>query len=229
MVIVAGGEGRRLDPFTRVLPKALLPIEDKTMIELIMEKFSQWGFDEFYLLLNKKGSIIKAYLEARDLPYRIHYIWEPKLLGTAGGLGLLPEHIAAPFFVTYCDIMVNANYNEFLDQHLAQENALTLIGSEKKYHIPYGILELGQGNRVERIKEKPQIEFVINSGVYCLSRQGLAHIPPNRKWHMTDLIAELQEGNSRVGCFKIGESGYFDVGQWDEFNKNQDFLGRTLK
>jgi hypothetical protein len=162
LIIMAGGKGTRLDPFTKILPKPLIPIGDKPIIEIIMDRFSEFGIDDFYITINYKGEMIKSYFNSEESRYNIHYISESNSLGTAGSLKLLPRDIAETFIVSNCDIIVDANYYDVLKFHTSNNNSLTILGSIQHYVIPYGVLKFKEEGAVEEIIEKPEYDFTIN-------------------------------------------------------------------
>ena len=220
VVIMAGGTGTRLDPFTRILPKPLIPIGDKAAIEVIMDRFYKIGTNKFYLTLNYKGEMIKSYFDNLQVEYKINYIYEKKFLGTAGSLKFLPNTIKGTFIVTNCDIIAVADYYDVLNLHLKNKNLLTIIGAFQHYVIPYGIIKFKEKGEVLEIAEKPEYDFTINTGVYLLQPEVLNFIPSNKKFDMTDLINMLLENKHKVGVYPISEKSYIDIGQWKEYKKN---------
>ncbi|MFA6290432.1 MAG: sugar phosphate nucleotidyltransferase, partial [Victivallales bacterium] len=137
VVIMAGGKGTRLDPFTKILPKPLIPIGDKSIIEIIIGKFVEYDVDSFYISLNHKSKIIKSYFEELSPSYRIKYLYEDKPLGTAGCLKQLENCFSGSFIMTNCDIIIEADYNEVLNHHEKEDNDITLVASLKHFNIPY--------------------------------------------------------------------------------------------
>ena len=135
---MAGGKGSRLEPFTNILPKPLVPLNDKTVVENIIDQFLIYGIKNFYLSLNYKSKIIKAYFSDLVKDYKIKYIDENKPLGTIGSLTLLPSNINSTFFLTNCDIIVKADYNDLYKYHKDNKNDLTIIVSTKEIVVPYG-------------------------------------------------------------------------------------------
>jgi dTDP-glucose pyrophosphorylase len=219
VVIMAGGKGTRLDPFTKILPKPLIPIGEKTVIEVIIDAFRDWGIAHFYVSVNHKSKIIKSYFEELNPPYTIEYIDEEIPLGTAGGLRKLIGRMDGSFLVTNCDVIIKVDCRELVRHHHSNQNDLTLVASLKNYHIPYGICEIQNGGTLARITEKPEYSFLVNTGMYLLKPEILNLIPPGECFHMTQLIDRLRETGGKVGVFPIGEDSWLDTGEWAEYQK----------
>lgn len=148
VVIMAGGRGSRLDPITRIIPKPLLPIGDKPMLDLIMESFVKCGFSDFLISVNYRKDFIKTWLAERsDLPFSVACVEEEAFLGTAGSLALMKEFLKETFFVSNCDILVDVNYTSALEFHRDNGYAFTVVGALKKVNVPYGVIHL-RGGRV---------------------------------------------------------------------------------
>ncbi|MCD4658155.1 MAG: nucleotidyltransferase family protein [Planctomycetes bacterium] len=229
VVIMAGGKGSRLEPFTKILPKPLIPVGDKAIIDHIMDEFKGYGIDEFYFTLNYKSEMIKAYFSngnKKDL--KLHFIDEPEFLGTAGSLSLLSTEIAEDFFVTNCDIMVKADYAEVIDFHKKNKAMLTVISSLQHFKIPYGVIDFEKDGRIVKIVEKPENSITINTGVYVMNRKCLNFIPKNESYNMTNLIYRLISEGKTVQMYPVNESEYVDIGQWEQYtqviDKIQGFL-----
>ncbi len=213
VVIMAGGEGTRLKPLTNILPKPLIPIFDKTIIEDIMDQFVKAGCNEFHISLNYKADMIRNYLQNLNNPsYQIQYFEENKPLGTAGSLHLLAGKISSTFFVTNCDIIIKQNLDEVYKYHKENKNDITLIAALKHYQIPYGTIESGIDGILTSLSEKPELIFKINSGVYILEPSMLNLIPQNEFFHITDLILKIKNRKGRVGIFPISENSWQDYG-----------------
>ncbi len=219
VVIMAGGKGTRLDPFTRILPKPLIPIGDKPIIELIMDKFHEHGTKEFYVTLNHKSKMIKAYFEEFKKQYNVKYIDEDIPLGTAGGLKYLPENIAGPIFVSNSDVLIQEDYGKILKYHKKSKSNITIVASVKNYDIPYGICEIESGGLLKLIKEKPCVSFLVNTGMYVIDSVVLSIIPEGQSYHMTQLINDIKGGNGRVTVYPISENAWMDVGEWEKYGE----------
>jgi GTP:adenosylcobinamide-phosphate guanylyltransferase len=156
VVIMAGGKGTRLEPFTRVLPKPLIPVGDKPVIDHIIDRFRVYGISEFYLTIHHMSKIMRAYFEEKEPDYSIGFAEEDKPRGTAGSLKLLADKLNKPFFVSNCDIIIEADYADLYRFHMQNKHDITLVASAKQFNIPYGICELNGSGSLERIKEKPE-------------------------------------------------------------------------
>ena len=224
VVIMAGGRGTRLEPFTRVLPKPLVPVKDKPIIEHIIEKFTDVGVKKFFITVNYKSRILKSYFQELQPNYSIKFIDELKPLGTAGGLKFLKDKIKSPILVTNCDIIVNADYNDIYNFHKKNKFDLTLVASAKEYVVPYGICQLNKSGHLLKIQEKPKYNFLANTGLYVVNPKLLSIIPKNKLYHMTDLIKGVRKRKMRIGVYPVNDEEWFDIGQWTEYRKTIEKL-----
>lgn len=216
-VIIAGGFGTRLAPFTKVLPKPLIPIGDKPILEHIMDRFQGFGVDKFFLSVNYKANMIKAYFSEADRAETIHYVQEEKPLGTAGSLSLLKGKLLRDFFVSNCDILVDADYGDMLDFHQHNENAITMVCSMKHSRIPYGVVEINKGGTLKSLHEKPEYDHLVNTGMYIVSPAMLALVPDGKFFHFTDLIEKAKELGHKIGVYPITEGAWVDIGQLEDY------------
>ncbi len=219
VVIMAGGKGTRMAPFTNVLPKPLIPVQDKTIMERIIEQFTAFGAVKFYFTLNYKGKMIEAYFESIDREYEIVYLWEKNFQGTAASLTLAAAQIEDTFIVSNCDIIVRADYADVLEFHRHNKAMLTTLSSIQHHQIPYGVVEFSKGGRITRIVEKPEYTHPVNTGVYILDKRTLDYIPRDRLFHMTHLIEALIAAGQPVFTYPVNESDYIDIGQWSEYKQ----------
>jgi dTDP-glucose pyrophosphorylase len=226
VVIMAGGQGTRLAPFTSVLPKPLIPVGDRTVIEIIIDQFLPYGLDRFHLSINYKSKILKSFFEELAPSYSVSYMEEKEPRGTAGSLRALYSSAPENLIVTNCDIVIQADYAELVAFHADNNYDLTLVASLKDYHIPYGVCELEKGGSLARITEKPQYSFLVNTGMYVVRRDRLDLIPQETRCDMTDFIAQVKETGGRIGVFPIGANAWIDTGEWTEYRKALDSLGR---
>lgn len=219
IVIMAGGQGTRMDPFTKVMPKPLIPIQDKTILEVIMETFSIYTDSTYFLSLNYKSEMIKAYFNGTSHPYKLEYVIEKDFFGTAGSIKLLANRLSGDFIVSNCDVIVKANYIEVLEMHRKSNAVLTILSSVQHHRVPYGVVEYGKGGQVEAVQEKPEYTMTINTGVYVLNERAIQYIPENSHYNMTDLINTLILEKETVQMYPVNENDFLDIGQWDEYRK----------
>lgn len=223
VIIMAGGLGTRLKPLTNVLPKPLIPINEKTLIEDIFKRFHNHGCNTFHISVNYKAEFIEYYLRQQNLPYTLNFFKEDKPMGTAGSLSLLKGKINSTFFVTNCDILIDQDYSEVLKYHQDNKNEITLVAVLKHYPIAYGTIDTGENGLLEKLVEKPELTFKINSGMYILEPHLLNEIPTTELFHITYLIEKVKERNGRVGVFPISEKSWIDIGNWEEYFKNYNY------
>ena len=219
VVIMAGGLGTRLKPITNIIPKPLIPINEKTILETILDQFKGIGCTKYYLSVNYKSEIIEYYLNNLEEKYDVTFLKEDKPLGTIGSVSLLKGKIDKPFFVSNCDIIVDQDYRDVFDYHKNNKNDITIVTAIKSFHIPYGVIETGDNGLMKGISEKPDMSYMINTGVYLLEPQLIDEIPDNTFYHITDLIEKVREKGGRVGCFPVSEKSWTDIGDWNEYIK----------
>jgi len=216
VVIMAGGQGTRLDPFTRILPKPMIPLRDKPIIEVIMEKFHRQGLSRFILCLGYKAEIIRLYFNGDSRPYKIDFVQEDSPLGTAGALSLLAGCLEETFLLTNCDIIVEMDYAHLLQYHREQQNTITIVGALKEFVVPYGVLRME--DNTFRIEEKPNFHFLVNTGVYVLEPAVLPLVPRGKRFDMPELIHAAQDQSFKIGVYPH-HGRWFDIGQWEEYQQ----------
>lgn len=217
IIIMAGGKGTRLKPFTDVFPKPLVPIQEKPIMDWIITEFQKFGAQHFAGTLNYKGKMIEAYYNSIPKNYSLEFVWEEDFYGTAGSLVLLKDKIQSTFIVSNCDIIVKANYAKVLAFHRKNKSMMTVISSMQHHKIPYGVMEFENGGKVKAINEKPEYTFPINTGVYILEKECLDYIPENSFFHITHLMEKLISHHKNVYTYPVNESDYIDIGQWEEY------------
>ena len=216
VVIMAGGLGTRLYPYTKILPKPLIPIGDTPIIERIIDKFREYSVENFYLTVNYKKNMIKSYFNDLEKDYNVYYVDEDKPLGTGGSLSLLKGKIKQTFFVSNCDILIDAEYDKILRHHKESGNKVTIVSSIKNFTIPYGVFKLNNEGCIKEIQEKPEYSYLINTGMYVLEPEVLNDIPENKFYNLPDIIEKYMKDNVKVGVYPISESSWMDMGQISE-------------
>ena len=219
VVIMAGGKGARLKPLTNVIPKPLIPVGNKTILEMIMDQFEEIGCSNFYMSLNYKADMIKYYLSQLDHKYDIEFFQEDKPLGTIGSVSLLKGKITTPFFVTNCDSINEQDYRDVYDYHVNNHNELTIVTMIKSFKMPYGVIETGEDGLMTDLKEKPEQTYQVNTGVYILNPELINEIPEGQFFHITQLMDRVKSRGGRVGCFPVSEESWHDMGEWSVYLK----------
>lgn len=224
VVIMAGGKGTRLYPYTKILPKPLIPIGDIPIMERIINEFRKFGVKDFHATVNYRKSMIKSYFSDNITDYHLNYVEEDKPLGTAGSLTLLTEELHTPFIVTNCDILIHANYGDIYRYHLETENELTIVTALKNIVVPYGVIHSSENGRIHSMEEKPKLSYFVNTGMYILSPGLLQEIPGNTFFHMTDLADKLLQEGRKVGMYPISEDSFLDMGEFEEMHRMEEKL-----
>ncbi len=219
VVIMAGGQGTRLKPLTNVIPKPLIPIGEKTILEEIMDRFENIGCKEFYISVNYKAEILEYYIQNCEHKYNFTVFKEDKPLGTIGSVSLLKDKIKTPFFVSNCDIIIDQDLRDVYEYHINNKNDITIISALKTYDIPYGVMETTADGLLSEIKEKPTLNYKINTGIYILQPELIFEIPEGEFYHITHLMEKVMQQGGRVGCFPISENSWTDIGEWNEYKK----------
>lgn len=218
IIIMAGGKGVRLQPITNIIPKPLIPLNDKPIVEVIMDKFEEKGFKKFFMSINYKKELIKSYFsENEKYSDKLEFIEEKEFYGTAGSLSVLKNKINNTFFVSNCDIIANFDYIEALKYHKKNKYNFTIIGAIQKINVPYGVIKFEEDS-FRTIEEKPEYNFIVNTGIYILEPDTLDYIPENSIFHMTDLIKELKDNGKNIGVYTI-QKKWTDIGNWDDLKK----------
>ena len=219
VVIMAGGKGTRLMPITNVIPKPLVPVGDKTILEVIMDQFEGIGCKKFYMSVNYKADMMQFYLSQLDHKYDIEFFMEDKPLGTIGSVSFLKGKISTPFFVSNCDSINDQDYRDVYDYHLHNNNDLTIVTMIKSFRIPYGVIETGEDGIMTDLREKPELNYQVNTGVYLLNPECIDEIPEREFFHITHLMEKIKARGGRVGCFPVSEGAWHDMGEWPEYLK----------
>lgn len=225
LVMMAGGKGTRLYPYTKILPKPLIPIGDITISERIINNFTRYGCRKVWMVLNYKGSMIRSYYQDLEKDYSIDYVEESEFLGTGGGLSLLKGKVDSTVFVSNCDILVNADLECIYKTHKKNNNKITLVCVMKNMQIPYGVINLDSNGNIESMTEKPKFSFLTNTGVYVLEPEVIENIEDNKFIHLPDIVQQYMDAGEKVGVFPISENAWMDMGQIGEMEAMVKKLG----
>lgn len=225
VVMMAGGLGTRLSPYTNILPKPLIPVGDFPIAEHIINRFHTYGCNQFYMIVNYKRNMIKAYFDDLQKDYRLEFIEEERVLGTGGGISLLKGKIKDTFILTNCDIMIDDDLSKTYRQHVESGNVITVVCSLKNFTIPYGVVNIGKDGAIESMQEKPNMSFFANTGCYFVEPEVIEDLILNEPVDFPTIIETYMAKGEKVGIYPISEEAWLDMGQFDELEKMKERLG----
>jgi dTDP-glucose pyrophosphorylase len=222
-VIMAGGRGLRMQPLTDSIPKPLLKVGDKPIMEHNLDRLSLFGIDDFWVSVKYLGKQIESYFGSGKLKnISIEYIWENEPLGTIGAVSLIDNFKHDFILLTNSDLLTNIDYEQFFLEFINKEADLAVLTIPYQVNIPYAVLETKDG-QVKSFKEKPTYTYYSNGGIYLMKREMLHFIPKGKFYNATDLMEYLIQKNYKVISFPF--SGYWlDVGKHEDFEKAQSDL-----
>lgn len=223
VVVMAGGLGKRLEELTRDVPKPMLKVGSRPLLETILRSFAAAGFRQFYLAVNYKADQIERHFgDGAALGVEIRYLREQKRMGTAGALSLLPEPPGEPFIVTNADLLTREDHALMLERHIASGAAATMAVREYEMQVPFGVVTERDGE-IESIEEKPVQRFVVSAGMYVLSPELLKLVPADQFFDMPSLFDAAARNGLRTRTHQI--SGYWlDIGRMPDYERaNLDF------
>ena len=216
VLLMAGGYGKRLMPFTKNTPKPLLKIKDKTILERIIENLFDNGFRKFYISTHYKSKMIKDYFgDGKKWNVSIDYIYEKTPLGTAGAIGHISKKIDNSLIVMNCDILSNVNFEELLDSHLKSKAQATICTATHNIQIPYGVIKSKKGT-LETINEKPTHSFYVSAGIYVLNKSMVSKFKKNKKINMPEFLTNQIKNKRKINVFPIHEF-WLDIGHLRDF------------
>ena len=216
VVIMAGGLGTRLYPYTKILPKPLIPVGEKPIIEHIIDHFKAFGCNDYKIIVNHKKNMIKAYFNELNKDYNVDFADEEVFLGTGGGLALLKDKVKGPFFLTNCDVLIEADYNEIYKFHQKNGNLITVVCALKHVTIPYGVFNLNGEGEIESVTEKPTFNFLTNTGMYLVDGRIIEELEENKVISFPEIMENYRAKGFKVGVFPVSEDSWMDMGQLEE-------------
>ena len=217
-VILAGGRGTRLRPYTVSLPKPLMPIDDLPILEIIVRQLASHGFDHVTLAVNHQAELLKAYFQdGSRWNLRIDYSLETEPLGTMGPLRLIGD-LPEDFLVMNGDILTNLDYASFLERHLTEARLFTIAAAAREQKIDYGVLHMGGDQNLRGFDEKPCIPYLVSMGIYCVNRRVLDFIPADKPFGFDQLVLDLLANSQPIRVEP--HAGYWlDIGRPDDYQK----------
>lgn len=218
IVIMAGGLGERMRPLTDNIPKPMLTVGGKPILEIIIDGFIKSGFSNFLISVNYKSEVIKEYFgNGSKKGIFIKYIDENKKLGTAGAISLMGDYIKSPFFIINGDILTNIDYEKMLDNHVISNSEVTIALKEYSVKVPYGVVNFNKGE-ITSIVEKPEQNFFINGGIYVASEEIILEIPKDEYFDMPSLLNKIMKKKKRIGAYPIKDY-WLDIGRPADYHK----------
>jgi len=223
VILMVGGLGERLRPLTKSLPKPMLSVGGRPILQTIIESLVEHGFVKATLCLGYKSEKIKDFFgDGSKFNIEIDYILEDKRMGTAGALDLIADEITDPFILMNGDLLTNINFSNLIDFHINTKASVTMCIKEKEFQVPYGVIEIDD-ERIISINEKPVQSLFINAGIYVLDPDVMKFIPNNKFYDMNSLITRIIEEDKLVSPFPITEY-WIDIGRFEEYEKaNEEF------
>ncbi|MEE3392717.1 MAG: sugar phosphate nucleotidyltransferase [Lachnospiraceae bacterium] len=230
VAVMAGGRGTRLYPYTKVLPKPLVPlVGEKPMIETIMDRFHDYGPDNFYMIVNYKKEMIIDYFRDADLDYQVHFAEEKIPLGTGGGLYMLRDKIKDTFCLTNCDIILQENLSEIYEFHKESGNLITMITSLMSIDVPYGVIKVDDRQQIVDMIEKPTYLVLVNIGIYFIEPEVFDLIEDNVYIDFPSVIDKVKKAGRPVGIYPITDDMWMDMGQVSSYEHAKEVLQMKLK
>lgn len=215
-VVLAGGKGRRLEPYTRIIPKPLMPIGEKPILEIILRQMRRAGIREVTLTVGYLADLMRLFFQdGSRLGLKIEYVQEKKPLGTSGPLANV-EGLDDTFLVTNGDVLTTLDFADLIAFHKAQGSIATIATHKRKVEINLGVVELDKDSQVQNYHEKPSIEYLVSMGVYVFEPRILDYIPKDEYLDFPDLVLKLVAAGEKV-------SGYVFRGYWEDLGNPADY------
>ena len=231
-VILAGGKGTRLAPYTRVFPKPMLPIGDKAILEILLMQMKKAGINEVILTVGHLAGLMRAFFQdGEHLGLKIHYSYEEEPLGTAGPLSLI-DGLDDTFIVANGDVLTTLKIDELVAFHKEKKAVATIASHQRKVHIDLGVLETQQDDYITGYIEKPDIDYRVSMGLYVFEPKAIDYIPRGKYLDFPDLVRKLIAADEKVAAYPFTEY-WKDLGRPDDYEQasidfeqmREEFLG----
>lgn len=218
-VILAGGKGTRLKPYTTVFPKPLMPIGSEPILEIVVKQLKSCGFNEITMAVGHLAELIKVFFNnGNNHDIKINYYREKKPLGTAGPLAQMKDEIDDNFLMMNGDILTNLDFSRLIEHHQKNGAIATISLKKKRVPIDFGVVELNNDENIVGYSEKPQIEYLVSMGIYAFSPRIMEFIPPDEYLDIPDLIIKLIEAGEKVNGY-VYDGYWLDIGRPDDYEK----------
>jgi NDP-sugar pyrophosphorylase family protein len=217
-IVLAGGRGTRLAPYTSVLPKPLMPVGDRSILEVVVEQLEEAGIVDIHFCVGYLGHLIQAVFENRENGHvNITYVRERNALGTAGPLRLV-DNLESTFLVMNGDVLTTIDYRALVSFHREHGNALTIATPERSIMLDYGMLHLDEASRVRGYNEKPTISSPVSMGIYIMEPSVIEHIPEHGSFDFPDLVHALLDAGEPIGAY-LHKGLWFDIGRQEDYER----------
>jgi len=222
-VILAGGKGTRLRPFTMTIPKPLLPLGDVPIVEIVIRQLAAGGFDRIILTLGHMAPLFSTLLgDGKRLGVDVQYCYEETPLGTAGPLRLI-ENLSDPFLVMNGDLLTTISFRDLILHHRTMGAVATIASSCREVYIDYGVVDANERGMLAGYREKPTLDYQVSMGINVLSREALDFIPADTRFDMPELMLTLMRAGHDVACYQT-HCYWQDIGRFDDYQRaSEDF------
>ena len=220
LVIMAGGLGLRMLDLTKKIPKPLLPIDNQTLLSKVIMNFQKISkLDVIYISTNYKKKLIRDYIKKNFKDKKINIFSEKKPMGTIGSLTLVKSKIKNNFLVSNCDVLVDTDFNDALEFHIENKNSITIFATIRNTILPYGVITPNKKGELKEMNEKPDIQSLINCGVYLFNKKVIKEIPQNSFFDINHLISKLIQKKYKVMIYPIPQNNWIDFGTYQNYLK----------
>jgi NDP-sugar pyrophosphorylase family protein len=215
-VIMAGGRGRRLAPYTTVLPKPLMPLSDRPVIDVLIRQLATTPVEQIHICVGHLGSLIESWVRGEgDYGVPISFWHESEPLGTAGALATI-DRLSRPFLALNGDILTTLSFSDLIDRHRQSGAVITVAVKERTLDVEYGVVHVGPDGQVVTLEEKPQLRYTVSMGAYAFDPEALRHIARGERIDFPDLLQKAVEGGDVVQVYRF--DGYWrDIGNRDDY------------
>ncbi len=226
VVILAGGKGSRLKPYTTVLPKPLIPVCDIPILEVVIHQLASEGFTRIILAVNYLEALLRSYFgDGERYGIRIHYSKELSALGTIGPIRLVRDRVAEHFLVMNGDLLTDLSFRKLLDEHTLSGHGLTVTTSPRTVQIPGGVIDADENGFIHGFREKPTVEFSMAAGIYAMSRNILDYVPPDQPFGMDQLIFALLDAGVPIRTHRH-TGDWYDIGCPEDLDHANEALSQ---
>lgn len=217
-VILAGGKGTRLKPYTTVFPKPLMPIGDKPILEIVIQQLKSYGFNEITIAVGHLAELIMTFFnDGSKHGIKIRYTREDKPLGTAGPLALIKDELKETFLMMNGDVLATIDYSDLINYHKRNKAIATIALNKREVHIDFGVVEIDD-SKIVKYTEKPKISYLVSMGVYVFEPEILKYIRPNEYLDFPDLIKRLISNEETVKGY-VYDGYWLDIGRPDDYER----------